>query len=160
MMTIGEGGLRPIPPRNIDGVSQDTQKQGPYEPRGILSHEYFSPDFVLITEYGNDLSYASDYWAIDKIWQLYIRNRDIYERLRDKLLQQRVVVVDYTNMNNLGIYIPKHTYVNGIEELFKTVLDELRAMDKESLERHLAGLDYMKIDDTIEKYHQSKGMGM
>jgi hypothetical protein len=157
-MTTGEGGLRPIPPRNIDGVAQTTAKEGSYEPKGILSHEFFSPELVLITEYGNDLSYIASYWAVDKIWQLYIRNRDTYERLRDKLLQQRVVVVDYTDMNNLGIYIPKHTYVNGIEELFKTVLDDLRQMDKESLDRHLAGMEYMKIEDAMAAYHQAKGM--
>jgi hypothetical protein len=157
-MTTGEGGLRPIPPRNIDGVAQTTLKEGPYEPKGILSHEYFSPELVLITEYGNDLSYAASYWAVDKIWQLYIRNRDTYERLRDKLLQQRVVVVDYTDMNSLGIYIPKHTYINGIEELFKTVLDDLRQMDKESLDRHLAGLEYMKIEDVISQHHLNRDM--
>jgi hypothetical protein len=159
-MTTGEGGLRPIPPRNIDGVSQTSHQEGPFEPRGILSHEYFPPLMVLVTEYGNDLTYMASYWDVDKIWQLYIRNRNTYERLRDKLLQQRLVVVDYTNMHNLGIYIPKHTYVNGIEELFKTVLDDLRLMDKESLERHLSGLDYMKIDDVIEKHHQSRELGM
>jgi hypothetical protein len=60
-------------------------------------------------------------------------------------------------MNNLGIYIPKHTYISGIEELFKTVLDELRSLDKESLDRHLAGLEYMKLEDTMAAYYQSKG---
>jgi hypothetical protein len=152
-MAAGEGGLRPIPPRAVDGVSQNITKDGPYQPKGILSHEYFSPEFVLISEYGNDLVYSATYWDVDKIWQLYIRNRDIYERLRDKLLQQRLVVVDYSDMNNLGIYIPKHTYVSGIEELFKTVLDDLRAMDRETLDRHLAE-GFRKLDNVLSSHYE------
>jgi len=143
-----------IPPKRIDGVSTDPHQEGPYNPKGILSHEYYPLETVFVTEYGNDLSYMASYWAVDKIWQLFIRNRDTYERLRDKLLQQRVVVVDYNDMNNLGIYIPKHRYISGIEELFKTVLDDLRQMDREALDKHLADINAHTIEDVLKSHYE------
>jgi hypothetical protein len=157
MMAAGEGGLRPIPPRAIDGVSTDTgPKDAHYDPQGVLSHEFYPPTSVMITQLDSDLSYMATYWEVENIWRLFILNRDIYERARDKLLQSRTVVVDYTDMHNLGIYIPKNVYVSGIDELYKTMLDDLRQMDRENLDRHLtesrAGRN--KIDDVLQSHYE------
>lgn len=149
-------GDKPLPPRSIDGVSTSaTIQEGPYEPKGVLSHQYFPLESVMITEYGNDLSYMSSYWAVDKIWRLYIPDIGVYDRLRAKLLQQRVVVVDYTDMKNLGIYLPKNKYVSGIDELFRTTIDDLRELDKESLDRHLS--EGRKVEDVLTSHYNKIG---
>jgi hypothetical protein len=147
--------MKVIPPKIIDGVSQDSGvKEGAYLPKGILSHNYFPPELVLVSEYGNDLSYMASYWSVDRIWKLYIPNVDVYERLRDKLLQQRNVVVDYTDMNNLGIFIPKNKYFSGIDEYFKTVLDDLRSMDREALDRHLMEVGHMSMQQVLDSHYE------
>lgn len=143
--------MKLLPPV-IDGVTQNRTNEGPYDPKGILSHEYFPLESVMITEYGNDLSYMTNYFIVDRIWKLYISNTSTYERLRDKLLQQRIVVVDYTDMSNLGVYIPKPKYFSGIDEMFKTVLDDLRQLDKESLDRHLS--EGMRIEDVLTSHFE------
>lgn len=143
--------IPPVPPV-VDGVSQNPIKEGPYQPKGILSHEYFPLETVMISECGNDLSYMTTYWSVDRIWQLFIKDKGVYERLRDKLLQQRTVVVDYTDMNNLGIYIPKPKYFSGIDQMFRTVIDELRQLDRESLDRHLS--EGMKIEDVLSSHYE------
>jgi hypothetical protein len=142
--------MRPIPPKIIDGVKEESSvKDGSYDPKGVLSHEFFPPTSVLICDIGSDLSYLASYWLVDKIWRLFIHDVDVYERLRDKLLQQRVVVVDYTDMNNLGIYIPKPKHVDGMEEMFRATVDVLRDMDKENLDRHLSEVSHMSQEDFL-----------
>jgi hypothetical protein len=144
--------MQPLPPK-VDGVSQDSIKEGPYQPRGVLAHEYFPLETVIVTEYGNDLSYTANYFSVSKIWRLYIPDNDLYERLRNKLLQQRVVVVDYTDMSNLGIYLPKTKHFNGIDELFKTALGDLRELDRESLDRHLSEVGHRTVDDVLKSHY-------
>ena len=147
-------GDKPLPPRNIDGVSTSTTiKDAAYDPKGVLAHEFFPLESVMITEYGSDLCYMATYWEVDKIWRLYIQDIDVYDRLRAKLLQQRVVVVDYSDMKNLGIYLPKNKYISGIDELYKTVLDELRQLDRESLDRHLSEMTYRTFDDVLKSHY-------
>ena len=143
--------MKPLPPKPpiIDGVTQEPTKEGPYNPRGVLSHEYFPLELVAITEIGNDLNYMASYWQVTKIWKLFIPKLEVYERLRDKLLQGRTVVVDYSDMLNLGIYIPKNKQIDGLNELFKSTVMDLRELDRENLDRHLSEMRHKSAQDVL-----------
>jgi hypothetical protein len=143
-------------PDRIDGINSVNEgiKEAAFIPEGVLIHEYYPLEWVFIKEIGNDLTYIGSHWDLDRYWKNYIKDRLIYERLRNKYLLGQQVVVDYTTYPNLGIYIPINKYVSGIGELYKTMLDECRSLDKEALDRIIKEQGYAKIEDTIAHYKE------
>ena len=154
---------RPIAPQlpdRIDGVQGAfpyTIKEQTFVPGGVLIHEYLPLEYVFISELGNDLTYQTTYWEVDRFWSLFIPDKGVYERTRNKLLQQEQVVVDYTDHSDLNIYIVDHKHVDGLRELYKTLLDELRGMDRESINRRLKEIGLHRIDNTLQQYYQNQG---
>ena len=151
--------LHPLPDR-IDGVTTEAEglRQAAFVPEGVLVHEYFPLEWVIIKEVGNDLSYSTTYWDVDRFWQAYIRDRGIYERLRDRFLLGQPVVVDYTDAFKLGIYIPKNKYISGIDELYKTMMSDLRELDRKDIERILKEQGYAEIEDTLASHNRRTGI--
>jgi hypothetical protein len=143
-------------PDRIDGVTSVNEgvKEAAFVPEGVLIHEYYPLEWVLVKEIGNDLIYIGSHWDLDRYWQNYIKDRLVYERLRNKYLLGQPVVVDYTTYPNLGVYIPINKYISGIGELYKTMLEECRSLDKESLERIIKEQGFAKIEDTIALHRE------
>jgi hypothetical protein len=147
----------PIPPR-IDGVRSELEPwtQKAFIPEGVLKHEYYPLEYVIITEMGNDLSYMTTYWDVDRIWKNHIKDRDQYERARAKLLVGEPVILDYSDMDNVEVFIQNHRHISGIHELYKTTIEELRALDREDLEKLLEH-GPMKIEELLEKHYTRLG---
>src|SRR5215831_2659947 len=90
--------LIPQDSSRIDGVSQEDLGKQAFDPQGVLLHEYFPKEHVLITDPDLDLTYVATYWEVDNIWQAFVKDRNVYERLRNKLLDGRKVMVDYRDL--------------------------------------------------------------
>jgi hypothetical protein len=145
-------------PERVDGVTSVNEgvKEASFIPEGVLIHEYYPKEWVLIKEIGNDLEYIASYWDLDRFWQNYIKDRLVYERLRNKFLLGQPVVIDYTTYPNLGVYIPINKYISGLGELYKTMLEECKELDKEALERIIREQGYAKLEDTMATYNQTR----
>ena len=127
---------------NTEEKPPEFLQDGNFHPVGVLKHIYYPIELVGVSELGNDLEYTVTYWAIERLWKSHLEVKR-YERVLTALLNERPVIVDYRDMNNLKIMIPNVAKPLGFEKVYQESLSVLRELDKESLE------EFLRKDDTL-----------
>jgi hypothetical protein len=132
-------------PTRIDGVSQEVAiPEGPFRPEGVLEFQYIPLEMVIVKEIGSDLVYSTTWWSVERNWRVFLE-KHTYDRLISKFLQQDIVVLDYSNTRKPRVFLPRDQKINGFVSLYKETVDDLRNMNSEELQEHLANLGYDPI---------------
>jgi len=69
-------------------------------------------------------------------------NKNTYERLMSKFLNGFEVVVDYRNPKRPKAFLPRDQKVDGFTSIYRATVEDLKSMDTEELNDHLAEIDY------------------
>jgi hypothetical protein len=115
-------------------------QEGNFHPLGVLRHQYYPMELVGISELGNDLEYIVTYWVIERLWKSHLEVKR-FERVLTTLLNERPVIVDYRDMTDLKVMIPRVAKPLGFEKIYQESLNTLREFDKEQLDEFMREKD-------------------